>query len=179
MHFCMSKITFKNMQNSIKKNEEKLIMATYYFVINRCSFNGSTLSGGFSKEASKKRFTYKSTEKIAHLNLDNFEISNKDFEEFINENTCEKSFIFLDPPYFLNENSKLYGFRGDMHKGFCHEKLFELLSKRKNWLLTYNNCSFIKNLYKDFQIIETNWSYAMNKDKKSSEIIIIGKPSLH
>ena len=26
-----------------------------YFIINRCSFSGATLSGGFSHEASKKR----------------------------------------------------------------------------------------------------------------------------
>lgn len=179
-HGQISKIIFKNMQNSIKKDkEELLVLATYYFIINRCSFNGSTLSGGFSKEASKKRFTCNSIEKIANLNLDNFKIYNKDFKEFINDNTCEKNFIFLDPPYFLNEKSKLYGFQGDLHKSFCHEKLYELISKKKNWVMTYNNCPIIKNLYKEFLIIETNWSYGMNKDKKSSEIIIIGKPALH
>ena len=46
--------------------------------------------------------------------------------------------------------------------------------QKKNWIMTYNNCDFIKNLYKDFKIIETNWSYGMNKSKKSSEIVIIG-----
>lgn len=29
-------------------------------------------------------------------------------------------------------------------------------------------------MYKDFIIIDTNWSYGMNKSKKSSEIVIIG-----
>ena len=63
-----------------------------------------------------------------------------------------------------------------MHENFNHELLFELLKTKKNWLLTYNNCDYIKNLYKDFLIIHTNWSYGMNKTKKSSEIIIISKP---
>ena len=51
--------------------------------------------------------------------------------------------------------------------------------------MTYKNCDHIKNLYKDFKIIETNWSYGMcnvkkkndkvkKKQKASSEIIIIG-----
>ncbi len=40
--------------------------------------------------------------------------------------------------------------------------------------MTYNNCDYIKNLYKDFKIIETYWSYGMNKSKESSEIVIIG-----
>jgi hypothetical protein len=40
--------------------------------------------------------------------------------------------------------------------------------------MTYNNCDYIKKLYKNFKIIETAWSYGMNKSKKSSEIVIIG-----
>ena len=43
-----------------------------------------------------------------------------------------------------------------------------------NARLGYNNCEYIKNLYIDFKIIETSWSYGMNKSKKSSEIVIIG-----
>ena len=61
-----------------------------------------------------------------------------------------------------------------MHESFDHTKLYNCISRKKNWLMTYNNCDFIKNLYKEFEIIETNWSYGMNKDKKSSEIVIIG-----
>jgi DNA adenine methylase len=83
--------------------------------------------------------------------------------------------MFLDPPYYLEKSSKLYGNNGDMHDDtFDHEKLYKCLSIKKNWLMTYNNCSYIKNLYKDYKIIQTNWSYGMNKSKESSEIVIIG-----
>ena len=41
--------------------------------------------------------------------------------------------------------------------------------------MTYNNNDYIRNLYKDYKIIDVNWTYCMNKDKKSSEIIIISK----
>ena len=41
--------------------------------------------------------------------------------------------------------------------------------------MTYNNCDYIRNLYKDYIIIDANWSYGMNASKKSSEIIIISK----
>ena len=60
-----------------------------------------------------------------------------------------------------------------MHENFDHQTLYNLIGNKNNWLLTYNNCDYIKNLYKDFKIIETNWSYSMNSSKKSSEIIII------
>ncbi len=60
-----------------------------------------------------------------------------------------------------------------MHEYFDHEKLYKYLKNKKNWIMTYNDCDYIRNLYNDFTIIETSWSYGMNKSKKSSEIIII------
>jgi DNA adenine methylase len=154
-------------------DDNKLNKAIMYFIINRCSFSGATLSGGFSEEASKKRFTKSSIDKIKNLNLNNFQITNIDCIDFINNNS--DSLIFLDPPYYLEKQSKLYGNNGDMHESFDHKKLFESLSSTNNtnWFMTYNNCDYIKELYKDYKIIETNWTYGMNKSKKSSEIIII------
>lgn len=61
-----------------------------------------------------------------------------------------------------------------MHENFDHGKLFNYISKKENWIMTYNNCEYIKNLYKDYKIIDINWSYGMNKTKDSSEIVIVG-----
>ena len=83
--------------------------------------------------------------------------------------------MFLDPPYYLEKQSKLYGNHGDMHENFNHQLLFDVIKMKKNWVITYNNCEYIKTLYKDFTIIDVNWSYGMNTSKKSSEIIIISK----
>ncbi|GAF97877.1 unnamed protein product, partial [marine sediment metagenome] len=107
-------------------------------------------------------------------NLSHFEIYNLDFEDFINKTEGTDNLLFLDPPYYLEKESKLYGNNGDMHEGFDHKKLHKCLSTKKNWLMTYNNCDYIRDLYKDFRIIETSWSYGMNKSKESSEIVIIG-----
>jgi len=156
-------------------NNDKLQQAVYYFIINRCSFSGSTFSGGFSQESSIKRFTKSSIEKIKKLDLSNIQFYNEDFEKFINDNSTDKSLIFLDPPYYLEKKSKLYGNNGDLHENFNHEKLFEVIKKYDNWLLTYNNCDYIKELYKNYKIIEVSWSYSMNKTKQSSEIIILSK----
>ena len=128
----------------------------------------------FHQEASKKRFTLSSIDRVNKLDLSEFDIYNLDFEDFINMCDNEKAIKFLDPPYYLGKKSKLYGHNGDMHDTFDHEKLYKCLKKNKNWLMTYNNCDYIKELYKDFKIIECNWTYGMNKTKKSSEIVIIG-----
>jgi DNA adenine methylase len=147
-----------------------------YFIINRCSFSGATLSGGFSQDASKNRFTKSSIDKIAKLELENFEIANQDFTDFLSQlEPSSRGLLFLDPPYYLESVSNLYGISGDMHEGFPHEVLFRVVQNYENWIMTYNDCEYIRNLYKDFRIIPAEWSYGMNKTKKSSEIIIIGQ----
>lgn len=165
-----------------------LQQAIQYFIINRCSFSGSTLSGGFSLEAGNKRFTPSSIARIEALDFTNIEVYNEDFYDFIVNNAnassdasdAASSLLFLDPPYYLeNKSNKLYGNNGDLHKGFNHLMLFNLLENRKDckdWVLTYNNCEYIRDLYKDFKIIDVKWSYGMNSSKASAEIIII--PSL-
>jgi len=170
----IDKDVFNYLRKQIMDEKNKLKQSIMYFIINRCSFSGATLSGGFSVDASKKRFTKSSIERIKKLNLSKFNIYNLDFEDFINTNQYSNNLIFLDPPYYLEKASTLYGNNGDMHESFDHYKLYKCLSTKKNWFMTYNNCEYIKKLYKDFKIIETSWSYGMNKSKKSSEIVIIG-----
>lgn len=69
----------------MNENNE-LKQSIMYFIINRCSFNGATLSGEFSLNASKKRFTQSSIDRIKQLNMKYFKIYNFDFEDFINKN---------------------------------------------------------------------------------------------
>ena len=172
----VSKEQFMNYRNTIMDlNHNTLQQSIQYFVINRCSFSGSTLSGGFSQEASSKRFTLSSINKIELLDFTNIEIYNNDFYDFINNFTHDKTLMFLDPPYYLEKKSKLYGNNGDMHESFNHVLLFDLLNTRKNWIITYNNCEYIRNMYQDYLIIDVNWKYGMNTSKLSSEIIIISK----
>ena len=170
----IDKDEFSSLRSQIMEEKNELNQSIMYFIINRCSFSGATLSGGFSSEASKKRFTLTSIERIKNLDLRKFSIHNLDFEDFIYNYQDMKSLLFLDPPYYLEKASTLYGKNGDMHDTFDHDKLHKCLSTKQNWLMTYNNCEYIKDLYKGYKIIETSWSYGMNKSKKSSEIVIIG-----
>jgi DNA adenine methylase len=168
----ITKEEFSSIRTNILNETNSLSQAYYYFIVNRCSFSGATLSGGFSEEASKKRFTKSSVDRINNLNLSKFMIYNEDFESFINSK-CLNGIMFLDPPYYLEKQSKLYGNNGDMHENFNHMLLYDTIKDKNNWIMTYNNCEFIRNLYKNFTIIEVDWVYGMNKSKKSSEIVIL------
>lgn len=103
--------------------------AMYYFIINRCSFSGATLSGGFSLEASKKRYT-SSIKRIKELNLSDITFHNLDFSNFLDNTPDDSTFIFLDPPYYL-EKSNLYGHNGDMHENFNHKGLYDIIKNKK------------------------------------------------
>jgi DNA adenine methylase len=156
------------MEKDLRETEK----AIQYFIINRCSFSGATLSGGFSQEASKKRYTISSIDRVEALDLSQIQFFHMDFEPFIYLYYTENTLLFLDPPYYL-EKSNLYGKNGDLHEDFDHVRLCEVIKKKKRWVLTYNDCEYIRELYKDFKIIEVEWSYGMNKSKESSEIVIL------
>jgi DNA adenine methylase len=164
---------FYNMRNNINDITDAIQKSAYYFALNRCSFSGVTMSGGFSKESSTSRFTESNRSKITSVNLQDISFTNKDFETFLSETEIHQdAIIFLDPPYFVD--SKLYGHNGDMHTSFDHQRLQKCLQTYSNFVLCYNDCDFIRDLYKDYEILEVNWTYGMNKSKKSSEILIIG-----
>lgn len=102
----ISKDVFLEYRKKILDDKNDLNQAFMYFVINRCSFSGSTLSGGFSSESSKKRFTKSSINRINHMELTNLTIDNLNFEEFISKNVNKNNLMFLDLPYYLEKKSK-------------------------------------------------------------------------
>lgn len=155
-------------------NAGKFKRAAYYFAINRSSFSGSTMSGGFSNASANERFNEASINRLSKIKLESIKFYNDDFTDFISSVPAD-GFMFLDPPYYLDKNSKLYGKRGDLHETFDHKKLFNKLKSRKNFILCYNDCKYIRKLYGKFVIVNLDWKYGMNASKKSSEIIIMPK----
>jgi DNA adenine methylase len=150
------------------------VAAAAYFAINRSSFSGATLSGGFSQQAADGRFNENSIKRLEDFEAPNLKVGYKSFEESIELH--ENEFLYLDPPYFLEENSKLYGRNGDMHEGFDHELLHLLLTSRKNWLLCYNRCDYITNLYSGYTPEDAKWTYGMKNtisrtDQKKKKLL--------
>jgi len=155
-----------------------LTAAAEFYAINRSSFSGATFSGGFSKRASYARFTDSSIQRLKDFKETNLTVGCADFKDSIIRHP--DAFLYLDPPYLLGKDkNKLYGDKGSTHMGFDHNGLHEVLSGRTGWVLSYNNCPEIQELYKDYEIINAEWAYGMkNVGKKimgsSSEVLIIG-----
>ena len=147
--------------------------ASAFFVFNRITFSGTTEAGGFSEQAFQNRFTTTSIERLELLNqvVRDIEITNNDYKEVV-EKEGENVFVFLDPPYFSATKSALYGKKGTLHKGFDHERFAETMKKcTHNWLITYDNCEYIKDLFSFAHITEWDLMYGMrNQTKTSSQL---------
>lgn len=144
--------------------------AIRFFILNRITFSGTVESGGFSQGAFEKRFTYSSIERLELLEqiLKDITITNLDFEDVI-KNKSNNVFLFLDPPYYNNAKSKLYGKKGNLHSEFDHERFIEIIKKSEHkWLITYDNCEFIKDNFEEYYLQEWELQYGMNNYKKSS-----------
>ena len=164
-------------QDLMSKPATSIVDAAKFYALNRSSFSGATLSGGYSKQAAYKRFTNSSILRLWKFEVYNFEVEKAGFKESIPKHP--DAFLYCDPPYMLEKNNNLYGKNGDTHAGFDHEGLFNLLNERKGWVLSYNNSPQIRERYKDYKIIEAEWAYGMkNVSTKtmgsSSEILVIG-----
>ncbi len=101
--------------------------------------------------------------------LENIRITNLDFEEVIKEKGKDV-FIFLDPPYYSATKSALYGKNGDMHKKFDHSRFAETMQSCKHkWLITYDDCEHIRELFKFANVMSWNLTYGMRNVTDSSD----------
>lgn len=116
-----------------------------------------------------------------HEVLKNVSITNKDFE-VVSLKAKKGDFIYFDPPYYpLNKTSSFVSYTDNFsaNEQIRLYKLFKMLDCEGIKVLQSNsNTDFIKELYKDFEIIEVISKRAINckgdKRGKITELIIRG-----
>lgn len=135
--------------------------ALMFFYLNRVTFSGTTWAGGFSKSAAKGRFTVNSIKALSALppRLEGVTMTPFDAINVIKAPGSEYTFLYLDPPYY--KAKKLYGRNGSLH-ALDHNLLAEALKDTHHWwLLSYDDCPEIRELYKDFNIYSWSKRYGM------------------
>lgn len=116
-----------------------------------------------------------------HEALKNVLITNKDFE-VVSLKAKKGDFVYFDPPYYpLNKTSSFVSYTDNFsaNEQIRLYKLFKMLDCEGIKVLQSNsNTDFIKELYKDFEIIEVISKRAINckgdKRGKITELIIRG-----
>ena len=170
-YYPLSRAEFYRLQQQ-ESLTTQLAEATRYFVLNRCSFSGTTMSGGMSP--GHDRFTQSAIDRLRTFHVGKLWVEQADFARSIALN--RNAFLYLDPPYY--SASGLYGRRGDLHEGFHHAGLRKLLKNRDRWVLSYDDCLEVREMYSGYKIVELNWKYGMSSDKKSREILILSREAL-
>lgn len=153
--------------------------AAAFFIYNRITFSGTSLSGGYSEHAFSGRFTESSIQRLNQFAkvIKGSTITNFDYEELVKEKG-ENVFIFLDPPYYSATKSALYGKNGNLHKSFDHIKFAETMRNCEHkWLITYDDSKYIRDLFSFANIIPWDLTYGMRNvtdgsDQKGKELFI-------
>lgn len=108
---------------------------------------------------------------LSNKHVYGFKCTNLDFEQLL-INTHENDLIYLDPPYYIKGNELYqYGFTTEDHKRLC----YCLKANPSKWLLSYDDCPEIRDLYRwaNIEEIDANYKIAKNGTKKK-ELLIYG-----
>ena len=159
---------------------DPLSRAVCYFALNRSSFSGmSLIAGPMSTKWIEQKMGERALKNLREIEFQVERVEYRSCFEVIPDSKCD--LMYLDPPYIMEtvEKEGIYGEGGDMHRGFDHETLLEQLKSYKGrWILSYLNVPRVKEMYKDFNIHEEEWTYVMKpgkgvgKNPKGKELVI-------
>ncbi len=182
-----------------KMIEDDLERAAIYYFNHNTSYWPHFLGHPSSVYLQTDRYE-KMVEKVRKFDITDIEVRCWKFEENLQKHVND--FLYCDPPYYLDGDSKMfiwmYPHRNFPihHNGFRHDLLAEYLKNHKWWfVLSYNDCSQIREWYKDYEITTPKWQYTFSqwdtriwtnriKDsngshvKQSHEVLIYKPPTL-
>lgn len=151
------------------KELDPIKLAAYYYFNHNCSYGPGFLGWPSKLYMNQKRWDGMIS-KIENFECPNLKVTNLDFAEVIKKHPSD--FLYLDPPYLLDKSSEdnkmfsgIYPMRNIPvhHNSFDHELLRELLLSHKgDFVLSYNNCDKIREMYSDFDFYYPEWHYSMS-----------------
>ena len=166
-----------------KQIDNPLDLAAHYWFNHNLSY-GPGFLGWMSKIYEEDHRYKRLVDKVRHFDCSNLSVAVSGFEKSIPKHS--RNFLYCDPPYYLNGNSKM--FRGIYpqrnfpvhHNGFDHERLRDLLHKhRGGFILSYNDCDTIRSWYSSFDIVEVEWQYTLGQGETRIGKNRIENGSLH
>lgn len=137
--------------------------AARFLLVNRISFSGMGDAGSMSKDNFIKfRLPILNRAIQAQPLLKKMEILNCSFEETMSDVDKDDTFIFLDPPYYQQMSSGLYGKDGETHFGFPHEEFAEFTKSMEcRWLITYDDSIKVRRMFRGCHIRPFRITYTM------------------
>lgn len=169
------------LENSHKHDVLEVALATFF--LNRTNRSGILKAGviGGKAQAGKWKLDvrFNKSNLIKRIELigrykNRIHIYNEDAVSLLNDLTPNlplNTLIYLDPPYYIKG--------ADLYRNFYnhedHVKIADTLRKvDRPWIVSYDNVTQIKEIYKDFQQDQYFLSYTAQEKKKGSEVMIYG-----
>jgi DNA adenine methylase len=195
LHYTTKEKLELTSEEKTRLDTNKLLQAAYYYYNMQLSYGPMFLGWPSSVYLKDEKYS-KIVENIRSFKAGDLEVRCSSFEDVLKNHPDD--FLFLDPPYYLGEDSKM--FKGMYpncnfaihHNGFPHEQMRDLLKKhRGGFFITYNDCPTIREWYKDFKQVYPKWQYTYGQGetrigknreddqsnvKESHEIFIICPP---
>lgn len=133
--------------------------AARFFVMIKESFGSNLYSFG---TRAKNMESAKNYLEVVSKRLNSVVIENLDFEKILKTYDRKDALFYLDPPYY--ETEKYYP---DRFMPEDHQRLKRSLEKiTGKFILSYNDCEFIRNLYRDYNIIEVDRAHNYIQEEK-------------
>lgn len=170
-------------QKQIYNTSKDLLNLGYAtFFLNRTNrsgiINGGPI-GGYNQQGNYKiDCRFRKDELIKRINTislykDRISLYNLDAGKFIKEilpSAPQKSFIYLDPPYY----KKGPGLYTNFYQDEDHRDLADLIKNniKHPWILTYDNVKEISTLYEEYYKTVYYLNYSVNNKYKGQEILV-------
>lgn len=177
--------------------EDPTLLAALFFFNHQLSYGPGFLGWPSSVYLNPKAYR-RFLERLEAFSAPNLEVRHGDFRQTLPRH--REDFLYLDPPYYLGGDSRM--FRGIYpmrnfpihHEGFPHEVLREMLeAHRGGFILSYNDCPTIRAYYAGDVQRFPRWHYSMglgetrigkhrkargsDHKKESHEILIFRPPA--
>lgn len=151
-------------------------LALRKLAVHQLSFSGLGVRAGGPMSAISSRWSPRRIDK----NIDNARcllggkdvtVTNLDYKRVLSQIDVN-TFIFADPPFYV-QGGALYQYAFTERN---HEELCALLSSAKfPWLLSYDDCPKVRQMYPQSRVVEVPMTYTIHGITKKSELLIAPK----
>ena len=170
-YYPMNKKMFIMLKN---RYEQKLGVgqaAQFYILCNTSVYAMMTNYG-------QDKLTTEKLDELGRFARPNLSVNLEYFHDSIARN--DDAFLYCDPPYCEHLLDKRV-YRDPMWEKkpeFDHITLAAILSTRESWILHYDDCEIVRELYAGYDMIPVSLRYGMGKHKMSTKELIIMSPDV-
>jgi len=170
----ISRDIFSKIKNKSLQPRNDIQRAAYYFYLLSLSFGSKGEHFAMPRGAKPKIKDIYRDFHVWSKRLKGVCIENMDFKKLIQTYDSPQTLFYLDPPYIGTESyyQTPQGFHIDQHIELANI----LKTIQGKFVLSYNDCEVVRDLYKSFELIEVETVYSLNgaNKKLAKELIIKG-----